>query len=413
MFLLTVNTSSMSCWQKSTLYLIPCFILMLNLGGRSVFAQSTTTIVSCQPAAASISIGESTELTLNIENVVNFYGYKLTLAYDPALIEIHDGDTVREGVNTQLGDFVKQDLVELNEIVYSGELLLNVKQVAPAAALSGSGELATVLLQGNANGIARFWLSDVFLYDVNGTEIAYETRNCSLEIAGQPIPTPTTTATPTATPTEIPATTTPTSTPSATPSATVTILSATATAIPLATATATDVPIQETATFAPTAALTSEPTFTAPSTVVPVATPVDGPTATAIITTPLLATPPATLADSFVPEATATPSPTAPVTPTPMPLMANDVETHASPIVIPGQPGTNQPSPPRKAGQHYLTIVLLWLLAISAISLALMLLMVYGLLARVQTPQRNVVAPANRRLRRSTMYRRSIHQQIR
>lgn len=297
----------MNHWQKRTLYIISCLLLLMMNQGRCVFAQSGRAMVSCAINLTILPIGGWADLTIKIENTKNFYGYELTLNYDPAIVEILDSDPNRDQVNAELGDFIQQDFLQLNEINQPGELLLNLTQIAPTQAVSGDGVLATVKLQGKANGRVDFALTDIYLYDVNGAEIAYDVQGCSLQVAGASVSTPTPTATPTLTPTI-------TETPSPTATPTVTEFPS---------LTSTDLPT-------PTATSSSTPTSVSTST----ATEVVEPTATAFIenqVTPTLAN--ETVVSEMQPVATETPfeEATATNTPTVETIMANQETTPATP----------------------------------------------------------------------------------
>lgn len=192
-----------SFWHSLAISTILLFLL-IGRDREVLFAQNTMPTVSCQVANEQIAVGGWTELTLKIENVTDFYGYSLTLRYDPTLTEIRDGDANREGVNAKLGGFVQPDFLSLNDVIEPGQLWLDLMQLGQTKAVSGNGVLSTILLQGLKNGSLDFAIVNVTLYDLNGTEIPYKIKNCTLEIAGQPVSTPTTTATSTQTTTETP-----------------------------------------------------------------------------------------------------------------------------------------------------------------------------------------------------------------
>jgi hypothetical protein len=265
-------------------WIIYCVTILGWPGSGHSAAQAGVLTLSCHLPSASVPVAGQTELFLEIQNVQNLYGYELVLRYDPTLIEFVDAEPLREGVNTQLSNFLSPDFVVLNDIDPPGELWLNLTQIDPTAARSGSSPLARAIVTGLQDGIANFTITDLILYDVAGNEIPYQVQNCALQVGPPPSPTESPTLPP-GTPTLAPPTTTPTQAPPTVAAVDTSISTVVPTATP---APPTEVP----PTFIPTGTLvtaaTPTPTFapatTTPSAAAPADTPTLVPAATAIAT---------------------------------------------------------------------------------------------------------------------------------
>lgn len=195
-----VNVPSFAQIRIGWISLWVVLLLWINTG---YSAAQATPMVSCRLSSASVGVGGPFELFLEVQNVQNFYGYELSLLYDPSLVELVDADPDREGVNAQLGDFLQPDFLVLNEIYEPGEFLLNLTQVDPTLARSGNGLLAQILVAGRSEDMATFTLADVALYSASGDEIPHQLQNCALQVGNVAPPTVTPTE---ATATPVPAT---------------------------------------------------------------------------------------------------------------------------------------------------------------------------------------------------------------
>ena len=198
-------------WMRGGALLCWALLLLWTNPGHSV-AQATLPVLACRLSASTVAMGGQVELFVEVRDVQNFYGYELSLLYDATRIEFVDADPTREAVNAQMGDFLSLDFLVLNDIYTPGEFLLNLSQIAPTPARSGSGLLARAVLVGRGAGAVSFTFADVFFYDANGEEMQVDIQGCSLQVGeggAAPASTPTETATATALPTEAPATPTP------------------------------------------------------------------------------------------------------------------------------------------------------------------------------------------------------------
>ncbi|MEZ4866808.1 MAG: cohesin domain-containing protein [Caldilineaceae bacterium] len=390
------------------------WMLLALIASQAASAQSATPLLSCRLNATTAPVGAQLELVLEIAQVQDFYGYELTLKYDPNLVEILDGDPNRDQVNAQLGDFVSQDFLQLNEINQPGELLLNLMQINPTPARSGQGMLARVFLKTSNLGTVNFALTDVFLYDVNGEEMAHQVQNCTLTVQNGASAVPTATPTPTQSPT-------PSESPTATstPTWTATPLPSVDTATPFPTFTITPLPATDTTTPIPTLTATAPPVSDTPIVVSAInggnaatstSTATNGETPTPTVTPTLLVAttvvtgtmPPMVLTQTTTPLPIAgivvTMEPTAPMPP----ITITQQEPQAEASTLANSDATGLPT----ATWDYLSLVLLLLgvLTVGVIGFELLVIIACVFFLRLRVSRHDLIAPPSRRLRGSRMH---------
>ncbi len=258
------------CWIGLVILAVTLFSIPVGYG----LAQGTTVIID--PQSSEVAVGNTTTVDIRIEDVTGLYGAEVHLTFDPALLEVVDGNSGMAGVQIQPGTFPNPHFLAQNVVDQTaGKIHFAVSQGPGDDPVSGSGVLATITFQGEAAGTSAISFDNILLSDQEGESIAADTQDGSVTVTGEE------TATPTATPSED--TPTPTSTPDDT-------------------ATPTPTPDDTlTPTLTPTPGDTPTPTLTP--------TPGDTPTPT----------PTPTPGDTPTPTLTPTLTPTPSVTPTPLP----------------------------------------------------------------------------------------------
>jgi LysM repeat protein len=190
-------------WIGLVLMLATLFTTPIGYG----LAQGT--MVTIDPASSTVDVGATTTVDIHIANVTNLYGADVKLTFDPALLEVVDADSGRDGVQIQLGTFLSPDFVAKNTVdPAAGTIALAITQTAPRDPVSGSGDLATITFRGKANGTSAVSFVSVSLSDPDGGAISAGTQGGSITVNG-PSPTPTYTPTPGPTPTHTPTSTPP------------------------------------------------------------------------------------------------------------------------------------------------------------------------------------------------------------
>ena len=172
------------------------------------------TLVVIDPPAKEVAVGATTTVDVRIENVANLYGAEVQLVFNPALLEVVDTDTSREGVQIQPGSLLSPDFMAKNNADQTtGRIVFAVAQMPPHEPVNGSGILATITFRGKAAGTSEINFSTTqptppaILSNRDGMPISASTQGGSIKVTGGPTltptatPKPTTTATPTPTPT--------------------------------------------------------------------------------------------------------------------------------------------------------------------------------------------------------------------
>jgi len=172
------------------------------------------TLVVIDPPAKEVAVGATTTVDVRIENVANLYGAEVQLVFNPALLEVVDTDTSREGVQIQPGSLLSPDFMAKNNADQTtGRIVFAVAQMPPHEPVNGSGILATITFRGKAAGTSEINFSTTqptppaILSNRDGMPISASTQGGSINVTGGPTltptatPKPTTTATPTPTPT--------------------------------------------------------------------------------------------------------------------------------------------------------------------------------------------------------------------
>ncbi len=169
------------------------------------------------PAEASVAVGQTIEVTIQVENVTNLFGSELSVRFDANLLEVVDADPNKPGTQIKAGGFLSPDLEAVNEVA-NDVINYTVQQVSPHSPVSGNGVLARITFRAKASGSSNITLEDVFLSNQNGDGITTVLHSGVLVVTPAGGQAPPATSAPSA-PTPIPATPQPavTSQPAATP----------------------------------------------------------------------------------------------------------------------------------------------------------------------------------------------------
>jgi len=220
----------------------------------------TETIIRFNPATTQLGVGATQTVEIVIDNVTDMTGAEIQVQFNPAVLQVVDADTGREGIQIQPGDFPRPDFVAINEASNTaGTLQYAVVQLSAQAqggdfshirtleeairqlatqAVSGSGVLARVTFRAIADGTSDLSFTRAVLADSQAQPIPTTSQTGQI-IVGQGGPV----NTPTATSTLLPGTPTATFTPTALPGTpTLTPIPPTPTPLPTFTPLPTPVP---------------------------------------------------------------------------------------------------------------------------------------------------------------------------
>jgi LysM repeat protein len=203
----------MSTRKRTSVLVLVMLLIGSVLPLSQVLAATTTALLT--PSYQTIAVDQSVPVTLRLENVDSLYGFQVEITFDPAIVQVVDADPGKTGVQVSLGSFLQPDFVPQNEADNAtGKIVCVVSQLAPTAAVSGTGNLFTATFKGKADGLTNLVFADIKLAKSDGTAIAVTVQNAQIQVGSPGAQTPTPTSTPTSTPT--PTATVPGTTPTAT-----------------------------------------------------------------------------------------------------------------------------------------------------------------------------------------------------
>jgi LysM repeat protein len=179
---------SIRCTRWISLALI---LALLTAGANSTFAQMGTQ-VRITPDAATIAVGQTVEMIVQIEDVANLYGVEMLITFDHALLEVLDADPNRPGVQITAGEFLSGGMNDTN-IVTEGSIEYIMQQAAPANPSNGAGALARITFRGIGSGVAAINVADLTLYNQAGQGLGAGIRGAQITVQAGSVNDPTAT----------------------------------------------------------------------------------------------------------------------------------------------------------------------------------------------------------------------------
>jgi Cohesin domain len=153
---------------------------------------STVSMPSATPSVAAMSfdltkapirVGSVFTANIRLDNVAGLVGVELQVAYDPAILEMQDADSGKDGVQSAWGTFLKPDLVAQNLAVPAqGKMGLAAVQLPPSQSVSGSGVLATIAFKARSAGSSPLTFDLVNLSTSSGTPIEHVLQNAQVQV---------------------------------------------------------------------------------------------------------------------------------------------------------------------------------------------------------------------------------------
>jgi len=131
--------------------------------------------ISLTTTASAVAANEILVVNVNAADIANLFGVEFHLKFNPVFLEVVDADETTEGVQIAYGDFFTPGFVAQNQVDnLTGTVTYVGIQVAPAAPVTGSGTLATLVFRGKAQGPLELELTQVLLATPNGEAILAE-----------------------------------------------------------------------------------------------------------------------------------------------------------------------------------------------------------------------------------------------
>jgi LysM repeat protein len=187
---------------------------IITVWASNAFAQNSTEL-KLVPNEAIISVGQTIEITVQVENIANLYGVEIFITFNPNLLEVVDADPNKPGTQIATGDFLSGGMNDTNAVV-DGRISYIMQQVAPSSPSNGGGVLARITFKGIGSGQTDIKIDDLFLSDEGGNGIGCGFQDSQITIQAGSVSGPTSTP---FSPTPVPPTSTPVP-PTPTPEAT-------------------------------------------------------------------------------------------------------------------------------------------------------------------------------------------------
>ena len=123
--------------------------------------------VRFDPSSTQVGVGTTFSMDVVADNVVNLYGVEATIRFDPAILEVVDADAGTSGIQVYAGSWLPSSvhIVTNNADNAGGVIQFAATLVAPASALTGSGDLISIPFRAKAAGSTPVAFSAVKLVD--------------------------------------------------------------------------------------------------------------------------------------------------------------------------------------------------------------------------------------------------------
>ncbi len=167
--------------MRKTIFRFALISIAVLLAAVALAAAQTGTVVRVEPAFQQVAPGATFTLTIQIDDVVNLYGFDILVSFPPDKLEV---------VSASHGDFLEGPfLVDLitpdNE---AGTVTAIVSQRNPAEPQSGNGTLVVISFQALGDRTdADIVLSEVTLSDNNGFAIPCSLQHGRVHIGAYPL----------------------------------------------------------------------------------------------------------------------------------------------------------------------------------------------------------------------------------
>jgi len=85
-------------------------------GSKSFLSTTDSASVRVSPAEVELTVGETAQVEILIEDVQDLWGGDVRVSFDPAIVEVVDADAGTSGVQIEPGDFPRPDFVVVNKV---------------------------------------------------------------------------------------------------------------------------------------------------------------------------------------------------------------------------------------------------------------------------------------------------------
>jgi LysM repeat protein len=125
-----------------------------------------------EPSVTNLTVGGSAAINIWADSVAQMNGIALEMSFNPNYVQVQDANPDVEGIQIATGAMPQPDTVNNNEVTVGedGRIVYNVAQ-APGTGANGSGIVATIVLQGVAEGGTPLRFESVSASDDTGNPI--------------------------------------------------------------------------------------------------------------------------------------------------------------------------------------------------------------------------------------------------
>lgn len=167
------------------------FLLILLIAGltfRPTAAQTTPTIVRCEPSTVVVETASNFTVDLYVEDAVDLYGIDVMLSFDSNVGEIVDVNTNRPGVQIEpLPDIMTASFIYQLIDNSAESLRFAIAQAHPDPPRTGEGSFARVTIDPLASGNLDFNFLLHQLSDINGGKIDSVAHDCDIQVTLVPL----------------------------------------------------------------------------------------------------------------------------------------------------------------------------------------------------------------------------------
>lgn len=129
---------------------------------------SGPTVLRVDPSVVNLAVSETNLVQVWLDNVERLHSIELQIDFEPRYVRVADADPDAEGVQIGAGVLPMPVQVTQNEADNSaGTIVYQVTQ-APGETVSGSGMVASFVVQGQAEGGSPLWFSMAEIRDSDG-----------------------------------------------------------------------------------------------------------------------------------------------------------------------------------------------------------------------------------------------------
>ena len=188
--------------EKKALYLLLATALVLALLGSLAPLSGTLAAVDTPvcpsgctrssgamriDSAANVQAGADVTIAISLENITNMYGLEVTLAFNPAILQVQDDKPGTVGVQIQPGEFPNPEsyFVAQNAADNSaGTVAYAVSLLSPSPAATGSGVVARIRFKALAAGTSSITISHLAIVASDNCCLIPTTTDGSVTVIG-------------------------------------------------------------------------------------------------------------------------------------------------------------------------------------------------------------------------------------